>query len=199
MNLSEFEQIRGMPVYGRMAEARTPRLTDFLREHHLGEPVSAEYRPHSGSEMANCFQNVEAQVGRAKGQMETGWAFEELVDVSMHTVAHAVWVTKFGRRVDITPWRFPPRHRILFLPDPKVAIKRGYTAGYRSVYAPDARVRVIELFEGELERIFDTHFVAMGQYMDISKSVFTEAAQRVGLPWEVASIRVEQAFKNYGH
>jgi hypothetical protein len=199
MNISDFEQIRGRSVYARMIETRSPRLADFLREHHLGEPVSVEYRPHSGSEMANCFRNVEAQVQRAKGQMETGWAFKELVDVSIHTVAHAVWVTKFGRRADITPWRFPPKHRILFLPDPKVAIKRGYTAGYRTVYATDARIRAIELFEGELERIFDEHFVAMGQYMDISASVFREAAERLGLPWELASERVEQALENYGH
>ena len=101
--------------------------------------------------------------------------------------------------MDITPWQFPPERRVLFLPDPRVAKKRGYTAGYRSVYTTDNRLKAIELFEADLERIFDEHFVQMGSYMDIPKSKFMEAAQRVDIPWEIAEQRVAESFRNFGH
>lgn len=34
-----------MSVYGRMVEAHSLRLDDFLREHQLGTPLSVECRP----------------------------------------------------------------------------------------------------------------------------------------------------------
>jgi len=188
-----------MEVYGRTMEARSERLSFFLREHGLNEPVSVEYRPHPNCEMCNCFRNVEAQVQKAKGRIETGWAFFELVNISIHTVSHAIWITQFGRRVDITPWRFPPKKRVLFLPDPRVAIKRGYTAGVRTIFSKNECLRAIELFEDALEKIFDEYYAQTGEYMDIPDSRFTEAAERVGLPWEIAKERVDYAFRNHGH
>jgi hypothetical protein len=199
MNVLDFQAIRGMSLYGRTVEARSEHLSIFLREHGLAEPKGVEYRPHSNCEMANCFRNVEAQVRRAKGHMETGWAFFELVNISIHTVAHAIWITPFGKPVDITPWPFPPKKRTLFLPDQQVAIKRGYTAGCRTIFTKDERIRAMELFEIELERIFDEFFVGMGEYMDIPQSRFTKAAERIGIPWEVAKERVDYAHRNYGH
>jgi len=199
MNLADFHAIRGMEIYGRVIEKRSKLLSDFLREHGLADPKSVEYRPLSGSDMANCFRNVEAQVQRARGRMETGWVFVELVDVSIHTVAHAIWITPQGRRMDITPWSYKPDRRVMFLPDERVAIKRGYTAGCRTVFTSDARIRAMELFDGELDKIFDEFFVGMGQYYDIPNSRFFEAAERLGLPWEVARERVTQRLRNFGH
>ena len=61
----------------------------------------------------------------------------EHLDISIFTIAHAIWITPQGRRMDITPWPIPPDKRVLFLPDSRVAIKRGYTAGYRTVISKD--------------------------------------------------------------
>jgi hypothetical protein len=199
MDLSDFEKIRGIAFRARMMEKRDKRLDDFLREHGLAEPKSVEYSPLRGSETANCFRNVETHVKIAGGRNETGWAFYELVDVSIHTVAHAIWVRPTGRRMDITPWEHPPQRRILFLPDERVAIKRGYTAGVRSVYAQDERVRAMELFDTEFYRIVEDCIKPDGNHFDIPMSRFQGAADRCGLPWEVASKKVEHGMRNFGH
>lgn len=199
MNASDFYAIRNMPVGGRIIEVPSKELAAFLAEHGLAEPKSVEYRPHAGTEMGNCFRNVESQVERAGGQMETGWTFFETRDISIHTIAHAIWITRFGKRVDITPWNQPPKRRVLFLPDPRVAIKRGYTAGFRTIFAKDERFRAIALFEQELRKMFDEFFVGMGQETDIPTSRFEEAAERFGIPWEIAERIVDQAIKSHGH
>ena len=199
MDLADFEKIRGIVFHARMLEKRDKRLDDFLREHGLAEPKSVEYSPLRGKEMANCFRNVEAHVKIAGGRIETGWAFYELVDVSIHTVAHAVWIRPTGRRMDITPWEHPPQRRILFLPDERVAIKRGYTAGWRSIYTQDERLRAMELFETEFYRIVEDCIVPDSEHFDIPETRLQEAAARCGLPWEVASQKVEHSMRNYGH
>lgn len=200
MNASDFQGIIGMSIEGRILEKRSKLLSEFLREHGLSDPKSVEYSPLPHCEKWNCFRNVEAQIKRAGGgRLETGWIFKELRDISLHTVAHGIWVTPQGRRMDITPQEIGPERRILFLPDVRVAIKRGYTAGWRSVYSKDERVRAMELFDGESDRIVEECFVRMGEYMDIPMSRFREAAARHGLPWEIASKRYEQRVKNFGH
>jgi hypothetical protein len=129
--------------------------------------------------------------------LEAGWVFWELVNVSIYTVAHAIWIMPTGKRMDITPWSFPPDRRILFLPDTKVAMKRGYTAGYRTILSTDFRIRAMESYSTELERIFDDSFTAIGQEMLIDPSRFREAAERIGLPAEIAKWMVDLKCKNY--
>jgi hypothetical protein len=196
---AEWEAVRKRPVRMRTLEKRNRLLSDFLREHGLGEPKSVEYSPLVGCVKALCFKNVEAQIARAGGGLESGWAFRETLDVSMHTIAHAIWITPQGRRMDITPWAFPPERRVLFLPDARVAAKRGYTAGHRTVYATDPRVRAAELYELELDRIFDEFFVSMDAEYDIPGARFWEAAERVGLPLDVAREVVEWRMARGGH
>ena len=183
----------------RTLEKRSKLLSDFLHEHGLADPKSVEYSPLVGSVRAYCFTNVESQIRRAGGRMETGWAFREILDVSIYTIAHAVWITPQGRRLDITPWAFPPERRVLFLPDERVAIKRGYTAGHRMVISTDVRVRAAELYELELDRIFDEFYPGKEREFVIPPSRFWEAAERVGLPLDVAHEVVDHRHKTGGH
>jgi len=195
----EWEAIRKMPVRMRTLEKRSRLLSHFLQEHALGDPKSVEYSPLVGCVQGYCFTNVEAQIARAGGRFEAGWAFREILDVSMHTIAHAVWITPQGRRVDITPWDIPPERRILFLPDKRVALKRGYTAGHRTVYSNDPRVRAAEMYELELDRIHDEFYPGLGGEFEIPMSRFWEAAQRVGLPLDVARDVVDYRHSRGGH
>jgi hypothetical protein len=114
MNVSDFQAIRGIELQGGVIEKRSKLLAEFLREHSLADPKSVEYSPLLGCVIAGCFTNVEAQVRRADGRMESGWTFLELLDACIYTVAHAIWITPQGRRKDITPQQFPPERRVLF-------------------------------------------------------------------------------------
>jgi hypothetical protein len=195
----EWEAIRKMPVQMRTLEKRSKLLSAFLLEHRLGEPKSVEHSPLLGCVQAYCFTNVEAQIARSGGRFESGWAFRETLDISMHTIAHAVWISPQGRRMDITPWDIPPERRILFLPDERVALKRGYTAGHRTVYSIDPRVRAAELYELELDRIYDEFYPGMGKEFEIPASRYWQAAERVGLPLDVARAVVQYRHSRGGH
>lgn len=196
---AEWEALRRTPVQMRTLEKRSKLLSAFLSEHGLAEPKSVEYSPLVGCIEARCFVNVDEQISRAGGKMETGWAFRETLDVSMNTIAHAIWITPQGRRMDITPWPIPPERRVLFLPDSRVAIKRGYTAGHRTVYSTDSRIRSMELYELELDHIYEEFFTKMGEEMVIPQSRFWEAAEKVGFPLEMAQLAVMHRHRNFGH
>lgn len=171
----------------RLFEKRSKLLADFLREHQLAEPKSVEYRPLVGCIISGCFRNVDEQVAKAGGRVETGWAFMEIVGVSIYTISHAIWVTAQGKRIDITPWYDPPKKRVLFLPDERVAIKRGYISGYRTVFETDPRLRAVAFFEGELDKMIDDSYdAATKRITPIKTPQLTEIASRLGIPWEIA-------------
>jgi hypothetical protein len=196
---AEWEALRKTPVEMQTLETRSKLLSDFLREHGLGEPKSVEYSPLVGCVQAYCFTNVEAQIARAGGRLESGWAFREICGISIYTIAHAIWITPQGRRIDITPWAHPPKRRVLFLPDASVASKRGYAAGHRTVYSTDPRVRAAELYELELDRIYDEFYPGLGGEFVIPAARFCQAAERVGLPLDVAREVVEWRQAKGGH
>jgi hypothetical protein len=196
---SEWEALRKIRVEKRTLEKRSRLLLEFLHEHGLGEPKSVRYSPLVGCLQAHCFTNVEEQIKRGGGRLESGWAFRETVNISMETIAHAIWITPTGKRMDITPWAFPPQKRILFLPDEKVAQKRGYAAGFRTVYSTEPKIRAAELYELELDRIFDEFYPGKEKEFDIPMSRFWDAAKRVGLPLDVAREVVSHRQKTGGH
>src|SRR4051812_27851672 len=103
------------PRRARILEKRSGVLHSLLIEHDLPEPKSVEFAPIQSAALKRCFVNVEEQVLRAGGTMETGWMFWEIEDTSVYTEAHAIWITPQGKRRDITPQRMPPEKRILFL------------------------------------------------------------------------------------
>ena len=183
---------------GRFIEKRSKSLASFLTEHRLAEPKSVKHQPLPGCEIEQCFRNVERQVAVAGGRMETGWAFFEEFNISIHTVAHAIWVTPRGDRMDITPFRYSPQKRILFLPDARVAAKRGYTAGSSTVFAKDPLIRSIAIFNRRLDHVFEEVHGPVGTPISIPDRTFMELAKTVGLPWLLAKILVDLRLANHG-
>ncbi len=188
----EYLAVMRTPRSVRILEERSPLLTQLLLAHNLQEPKSVEFAPLRGCELKRCFVNVERQVASAGGSMETGWLFWEIEQTSVHTEAHAVWITPQGRRRDITPQQFPPARRLLFLHDPRVAAKRGVTAGYKVILSTDPRVIAIEQFQTEMSRIIEEVFAGFGlEYVFPTQAIYA-AAERVGLPRDMAEFFVAQ-------
>ena len=187
-----------LPNRMRVIENRSELLMDFLKEHGLAQPKSVEHRPLLGCEIEKCFANVKRQVKVAGGRIETGWSFLEEIDVSTHTVAHAIWITPQGRRMDITPWRSSPQKRIMFLPDERVATKQGYTAGWSTVIAKDPLIRSMALFNRGLDHVFEEFHTAPECPICIPEARYKELATQVGLHWLFAKVLVQFRLANNG-
>jgi hypothetical protein len=169
----------------RVIEKRAPILESFIREQGLPKSLSIECRPLSWCGPQKCFVNVDQQIERSGGSMMTGWLFEEFENRAIIGVAHGIWISISGRRLDITPHQAAPE-RIIFSEDKKVALKRGYTLPPKLILSTDPRVIAIERFETLIDKLFEDRFVKFGEYIDIHKSEGIAAALEVGLPPEVA-------------
>ena len=96
--------------------------------------------------------------------------------------------------VDITPHDLPPRCT-LFSIEPRVGIKRGYTAGYKTITSDDFRVQAVEKFANKLDQLCEDHFNGQfGTEIKIPNSLLEEAATQAGLPHDVAKWMVDKQF-----
>jgi hypothetical protein len=180
---SEYEYLlRGVEF--RIIEKRTPVIERLVSGLGLSL-VSVECTPLQWCIRKRCFVNVDEQVRRAGGTLLTGWLLNEYRGRTIQGEAHGIWISKFGKRFDITPHDFQPK-RILFAPDPMVAEKRGYTAGPKLILSTDPRVIAMEQFDSSLEELFQNAFVGFGKEMAIPGRAVAEAADAVGLPHDVA-------------
>ena len=188
----EYAELFVVPKRAWLLEKRTPLLALFLAEHGLAEPKSVKYAPLVGCSQLNCFRNVEAQVQRAGGQMQTGWIFYEFIDICIKSEAHAIWITPQGKRHDITPQElYPDNGKVLFSPDSAVAKKRGYTTHAKTILSTDPRVMAIERFDTAFAALLERHFVRMGEYIDLPSEEMSQIEESSGLPHEVALYMVE--------
>lgn len=176
----------------RILEKRSAVLSQLLLEHSLPEPKSVEFAPLRGCDYKRCFVNVDRQVADGGGRLETGWIFWEVEDTCVYTEAHAVWITPQGRRQDITPQKLPPERRILFLPDERVAAKRGITTGYSTVLSTDPRVVALERFRVEMSRAIEAVFPGFGVPYAFPVNEILLAADRIGVPPDVAEALIQQ-------
>lgn len=180
-----------------MLEKRSTLLVSFLKEHGLAEPKSVEFAPLTDCRAKACFLNVEAQVRRAGGRMETGWLFWEHENVCLFTEAHAVWITPSGKRRDITPQRLPAGSRVLFLPEPEVAKKRGYSSHFKTILSTDPRIIAMEKFDDAILHAMAEHFAGIGNEIVIPGGLLNDMAKEIGLPEDVAAYIVGCRQKYY--
>lgn len=181
----EYQRLFEEVVRFRIVEKRTSLLESFVKEQCLPPLVSVECRPLIGCELKRCFVNVERQVERAGGSMMTGWIFNEYENRHIEGEAHAVWLSPTGKKLDITPHRFPAK-RVLFSVDTRVAKKRGYTAAPKLIISQNPRVVLIEKFDSCLDQLLADRFEAIGKYIDISFNEVRSVAIDLGIPEEVA-------------
>ena len=170
----------------RIIEKRTPLLPKFVAEKGLSPLKSVGCKPLPWCEPKRCFVNVDEQVKRAGGKMETGWIFGEFEERMIESEAHAVWMDWSGRRHDITPHRFQPE-RVLFSPDPRVANVRGYTAPYKLMLTKDPKIRAIEDFDSRIDAVVAAKFGGFGVETVVTNEEVRLAAEQSGLPLEVAT------------
>ena len=80
------------------------------------QAVFLNVQPEADAVVNECFPNVEAKIARVGGQMQCGWQLWEWPHVLIEAEFHAVWVSKEGSMVEITP-KAQGEGRILFVPD----------------------------------------------------------------------------------
>jgi hypothetical protein len=183
---SEYERLLRNAPRARIIERMSPLLESFLREHSLGTPAHIFHSALDHCAPKNCFQNVEEQVKRMGGSALSGWIFWEYEDILLHAEAHCVWVGPQGSQVDITPHAVRVR-RPLFLPDERVAEKRGYTPTFETIYSKNPKEVAMLRFYWGLSALVNREFKGMGQAIELKMSEVKEMADGLGLPDDVAA------------
>ena len=152
---------------------------------------SVEYAPLPGCSRIKCFRNVKAQARRAGGQMEMGWMFWEYIDLCIKSEAHAIWITPQGKRRDMTPQDIYPDRRILFTPDPQVAVKRGYTAVVKTILPLDPLLASVERFDTAFHNLLSKCFTSFGSYIDLPPAELRSIIEETGVPEDIAEYMME--------
>lgn len=172
------------PVEMRIVERRTSILDALLRSIGLNEVRSVACEPQQDCLRKRCFVNVDQMIHSKGGEMITGWIFNEFRNRSIEGEPHAVWQTKGGKTIDVTPHDFQPK-RVLFAPDTAVTAKRGYTAAPRISLSNDPRIIAIEKCGTIIDRLFEERFTGFGQTIAIYAEDILSASNESGLPLEV--------------
>lgn len=119
-----------------MPRAVTPALLRFCASIADGEPVFVASVPLRRSATFFCFENVARRVEEKGGSIAYGWAIWHMPDLYFEAEHHAVWRTKIGNLIDVSP-QVGGRKRLLFLPD-EGAVYDPF-AIRQSIVAPDGQ------------------------------------------------------------
>ncbi len=183
---AEFEILFSTPVRFRIIEKRTKILEDFVTSINEEKLLSLPCKPDPRADRKRCFVNVEERIRRQGGTILTGWMFKEFEGRSIEGEAHAVWMDPFAKkRLDITPHDFQPK-RILFLPDARVALKRGYTAPPKLLISDNPYLAAIEKFDSSIQKLRENKFTKFGNEMIITLDEYEMARDDAKLPDDVA-------------
>ncbi|MFC5049112.1 hypothetical protein ACFPK9_00570 [Rubritalea spongiae] len=182
---TSYQSVFKTPVRHRIIEKRTKILEGFVRNFSAKKLLSVECAPLRTSDRKRCFVNVERHIEKHGGSMISGWIFNEYENRYIEGEAHAIWMDRFQKKkLDITPHDHQPR-RVLFLPDPHVAKKRGYTLSPKHLLTDDPYIIGIVKFEAEIDRIFEDQFESFGKPMTINREHIDHALEVSGIPEEV--------------
>ena len=201
----DFQRLFRTPVVHRIIEKRTKVLEQFVASISSAKLLSVACSPSRLAARKRCFVNVEEKIIRSGGSILTGWIFNEYEGKSIEAEGHAIWVDPFGkRRLNITPHDHQP-DRVLFLPDPRVALKRGFTTHPKHLLSDDPRIAAIEAFDTAIHRLREDKFIGFGEFMIIARAEFEKARDDSGLPDDVAQYLLDGileadrvAFQKYG-
>lgn len=181
----EYERLFKTPVQSRIIEKRTSTLDRLLKEAQLKTIQSIECKPMASCIQKRCFVNVDEIVAKHGGSLLTGWMFMEFKDRYITAIAHGIWLSDKGKKLDVTPHEFQPT-RLLFAPDDRVASKRGYTAPSKLMLSDNPYLCSIERFESIIDNIFENIFSGFGKEIKLSGEVIQKAAHDSNLPLQVA-------------
>lgn len=99
------------------ADIKNPHVKDFIQNLFPGRKVRLlRVTPRQESKPLFCFQNVRNAVEAEGGQIIYGWSIWEWPNIYIEAEHHAVWKTKSGAVVDITPATDGDQYR-LFVED----------------------------------------------------------------------------------
>ena len=182
----DFESLFRTPVAHRIIEKRTKVLEQFAASISSAKLISVACSPSRFATRKRCFVNVEEKIIRSGGRMITGWIFNEYEGRNIEGEAHAIWQDQWGKeRIDITPHDHQPK-RVLFLPDSRVALKRGYTAEPYLLLSDDHRIAAICAFDSAIQRLREDKFHEFGSEMVFTRDEIEKARDDAGLPDDVA-------------
>lgn len=188
----EYTELFRAPIRHRIIEKRTKILEEYAKTICKEQLLSIACNPSKSANLKRCFVNVEERISQMGGSMLTGWIFNEYEHYSINPEAHAIWVDRFGKkREDITPHLHQPK-RILFLPDSRVAKKRGYTTAPNLILSNDPRVIAISQFTFLMDKLREEKFTEVGEEHVIFEDEVEAARQESGLPKDVTEMLVQK-------
>jgi hypothetical protein len=79
-------------------------------------PLYVPVHPDPSAQVNECFHNVEAKVQKDDGAIVYGWQLWEWPSVLVEAEFHAVWRSRDGLCIDITP-KVDGEEKVLFVPD----------------------------------------------------------------------------------
>lgn len=107
-----------------------PQVVEFLNLWGLKDPVYLDYTDIGEGYAPNfCHVSAKHVVAKHGGRRLHGWALWQFTENGVDLIVgdfHSVWVKTDGTIVDVTPPKFGTR--VLFVPDPSLAIGRIGTA-----------------------------------------------------------------------
>lgn len=106
-----------------MAETTPNMITEDIlklcKQINKNTPIYVPVVPAAGTEINECFGNVEKVVKQRGGIAVNGWVIWKMANILVEAEAHSVWKSENGELIDVTP-HLEHESQILFLPDDKL-------------------------------------------------------------------------------
>jgi len=118
------------------------------------EPQCVRVLVESGTEVNDCFTNVESKIKRDGGRAQYGWAIWYLPGILMQAEFHAIWLSPKGELIDVSPPSIPCTE-IMFLPDPKRVYSGRQVDNIRIPLSKDQKVKEFIQLQEKIYKIMN--------------------------------------------